>query len=153
VVRTVKKALTAPDLTATATLGAGFHPGSRGCARSLTIRTGFGFFHINLFFHAKRRFHERQLHVVTQVGAPMHATPRTAPTAKAEKIFEDITETGKDILEAAKTGKSRPFQALVAILVINLPFFGIPEDIVGLGGLLEFLFSTLITWVFVGMKF
>jgi hypothetical protein len=68
----------------------------------------FRLFHIDLFFRAESRFHETELHIIAQVGSPVRPAPGPAASAKTEKIFENVSKTGKDVFETAKTGKPRP---------------------------------------------
>jgi hypothetical protein len=69
------------------------------------------------------------------------------PLPHTEKIFEDVAETGEDVLEPGKTGKARPAQPFVAVPVIEVSFLRVPQDLVGLRGLFEFFFRFFVSGV------
>src|SRR5690606_28503569 len=102
---------------------------------------------------------------VAEWDADLHAQTGTAPaapataaaTAAAEQVLEDrataattaaedIAERREDVvhrLEAA-TGMAHAVDALVAELVVAFALFGVGEDFIGLGRLLELGFGLLV---------
>src|SRR4029453_16792962 len=113
-----------------------------------------------LFFDAKSRFFESDLHVVTQVGSAL--TIFTARAGASEECLKnssaesapakDFTENVERIMEPAETSATRG-KGSVAEAVVGGAFIRIHEDIVGFPKLLEFFLRMRIVRVLVRMKF
>jgi hypothetical protein len=70
---------------------------------------------------------------------------------ESEEIFEDIAETGKNIFKPGKSGKPGAAEPFMAIPVIEIPLFGVPQNLVSLGGLFKFFLGFFVSWVPVRM--
>jgi hypothetical protein len=102
-----EKALAPGNLTGAAAVGASFWAGAGFTATAITSGAQFRFFDRDLRVGSKSGRHEIERQVISQVcTAPCPWT--RLPPAEAEKIFEYAAETGKNVFEAAETGKSRP---------------------------------------------
>ena len=100
------------------------------------------------------RFHEGNANVISQVITRLRSVPAgLAPgRTESEQVAENISETGKNIFESAKTRKAGAFQPLVPILVVDTALFIIPEDLVCFGSFLELFFGFPVSRVSVRMK-
>ena len=96
---------------------------------------------------AARGFFQRDLEVVAQVGAAIDVRASAATAARAAKqVAEDVAEgVGKAALEALRAGACahRRVDAGVAVAVVGGLLLRVGEHLVGLLGLLEFLFRVL----------
>src|SRR5690606_9315440 len=159
-------AATTPHLTHAAagrtgdTLGAGFGPAAVAAFAGHRLAEG------QLLLDALRRLLERDLQIVTQVGAIVAAT-RAATAAAAEHLLEaataatatsaeDFAENIERVVEAtahaAGTTRSpgpRPFKRRVTIAIVGGTLFRILQHLVGVRDLLEFLLGCLVARVFV----
>lgn len=107
----------------------------------------------DLFSDAAHRFFQRQLHVVTEIGAACRALT-TTPAAKdiAENIAKDIAEVGT----AAKTAAAAHaalFEGRVAVLIVGRTLLGISQDFIRFFDFFKFGFSLFITLVAVRVIF
>src|SRR5262249_52250245 len=94
-----------------------------------------------------RRFLERDLEVVAQVGAALRSAapaPTAEQIAEAQHVAEDVGEVA-ELLEhrrvEARAGAGRRLHAGVSEAIVEAALLGIGEDRVGFRGLLEFLFG------------
>jgi hypothetical protein len=71
----------------------------------------------------------------------------TAAGAKTEEVFEEVTERGENICSGAKPLISGPLQSFHAIAIVELAFLWVAEDLVGFGGLFEFLLGCFVPWI------
>ncbi len=94
---------------------------------------------------------EAQGHVVAQVRPALASPPPAAGPAETEEILEDIAEAREDVVETAESGEPRALQALVPELVVDLPFLGVAQDLVGFRGFLEAVFRLAVAGVPVRM--
>src|SRR2546426_3550982 len=132
-------------------------------ARAMASRAFLHRRNANLGFGAACRFFERQLEVVTQIGATINAvaTSSGACGAAAKNFAEDIAKRiGKATeafgsSEAAGTGtKARGrIHAGMTELVISRAFLGVSQDLVRLFCFLEFFFGSLVVRIAVRMMF
>src|SRR5439155_4550048 len=137
----------------------------RGRAR-LRARTPAGLAQVELrdrdfFFAAQHRFLERNLQIITKIGA----TPRSGrilPFA-AEQFIEDAAGAGaedfaenlKRIMEAAapktSAGARARIEGSMAVLVVSSPRLRIAQGFVGFAQFLEFFLGGFVAGIFVGM--
>jgi hypothetical protein len=83
--------------------------------------TGFGGWYLYFLFGSKNRLSEAYAHIVKEISARAGSSPVTAPTVtKAEEVLKYVSESRKDVFEAAKTSKSSALQSFVAELVIDV---------------------------------
>lgn len=139
-------------------------------ARAMTGRTGLRFAaglgaaavadvalfqrrNTDLFSDAAHRFFQRQLHVVTEIGAACRALTTTSATKDiAENIAKDIAEVGT----AAKTAAAAHaalFEGRVAVLIVGRTLLGISQDFIRFFDFFKFGFSLFITLVAVRVIF
>ncbi len=102
-------------------------------------------------FGAARRFLERDLEVVAQIGAALRAAAAPAAAEQiaeaehvAEDVAEDVAELGEDRRIEAAAGAGRGAHARVAEAVVQAALLGVGEHRVRLGALLELLFGGLV---------
>src|SRR5205085_9628186 len=96
-------------------------------AAPVTHITMFQARHADLGLDALRRLFERDLDVVTQVGAALRPAPLTAPAehvAEAEQVAQDVFESGEALAEARARARRRA-DAGVAIAVVARPHYGL----------------------------
>jgi len=128
------------DLTTAATPRTYLRCGSRRRSGPAAFMTSLKFVDIDVPGEAKGGFHERDLHVIAQIGPrPGRASRPGSPVAESEDVAEDIAKTRKNIVETGKALETRTAQSLVAILIVDFPFLLVAEDFIGLGGFLEFV--------------
>jgi hypothetical protein len=89
-------------------------------------------------FGARKRFFERDLEVVAQIGAARR-TGATAAAAEAEEVAEDVREVAERFGIEATTAGAR--DAGHAEPVVPRAFLGVAEHGIRLGGFLEFFFG------------
>ena len=110
-------------------------------------------------FRAARRFLERDLEVVTQIGAALRtaAAPRAAEQiAEPEDVAEaaeNVAEVGEDRRIEARAGPGRRAHTLMAEAVVEAPLFTVGNHRVRLGALFELLFSQLVAGIAIRMVF
>src|SRR5690606_31181466 len=96
---------------------------------------------------AARGFFQRDLEVVAQVGAAIDVrAPAATAAGAAKQVAEDVAEgIGEAALEALRAGACahRRVDAGVAVAVVGGFLLRVGEHLVGLLGLLEFLFRVL----------
>jgi len=149
-----EKALGSGHLAVAATLAAGFRRRSGFAAITAAAGANFHFFNIYFSFCSKRGVHEAETHIVSEISAlPCPGPGASAVGTKSKKIFKDITETRKDVLEPTKSGEASPFQPLMAILIVEGTFLGIPQDLIRFGGLFELLLGFFIPGIPVRVVF
>ena len=130
-------------------------------AAAVTLVTGVELAHFDFLFHAESRFLERDLHVVTQIGAALAAfalglapPPKNvskippAATCAAENFAENIERIVEPAAAAAVLGEGG-----MAIAIVGGAFLFVHQDIVSFAEFLEFLFRVRVVGIFVGMKF
>ena len=100
-------------------------------------------------FGAVRRFFERDLEVVAEIGAALRAAAPSAAAeqiAEAEHVAEDVGEVAELVedrrIEARATA-GRAAHARVAEAVVGGALLGVGEHAVRFGGFLELLFGAL----------
>src|SRR5262249_34903303 len=110
---------------------------------------------LNRGLDALSRFVERDLEVVTEIGSALRSA---APTAATEHVAdaEDVAETAKDVLEAGEyawieSARRCAPESGVSEPVVHVAFVGVGEHRIRFGGLLETLFSSLVTGIAIGM--
>ena len=111
----------------------------------------------DLFGDATYRFFQRQLHVVTEIGAARRALPATSAAKDiAENIAKDIAEVGTAAKAAATESTAAHaalFKGCVTVLVIGCTFLCIGQDFVGFFDLFKFGFSLFVTLITVRVEF
>ena len=147
-----KKPLGLDHLSPAAAGGAEFGLGAGFKAIPLAMGTGLHPGNFQFHFFTLGRFHERNGEIITKIRSfpgPRRSTP--APSAKPEKVFKDIPETGKNIFKSAKPAEAGILQPLMAEPVIKIPFLGIMKDLIGLGRFLKPFFGFFISGIAVRM--
>lgn len=84
----------------------------------------------DLFGDATHRFFQRQLHVVTEIGAARRAL---TTTSAAKDIAENIAKDIAEIRTAAKTAAAAHaalFEGRVAVLIVGRTLLGISQDFI-----------------------
>jgi hypothetical protein len=115
------------------------------CAAAWCTDLGPLEFDIELFSHTS--IEKRQGKVISEVRTLLGTGRTTAPLAKAQQVLEEVAEGRENIISGTKALIARAFQPLNAITIIDLAFFRIAEDLIGLGRLFEFLLGRLISWI------
>jgi hypothetical protein len=120
------------------------------------------------FSNAERRFLERDLHVVAQIGAALpplainlRATTkerlensRTAAHSAAASTSEDFAENIEGIVETSTRGTSGALRkGGMAIAIVSRALVRIHEHVVRFAELLEALFRARIARVLIGVEF
>jgi hypothetical protein len=110
---------------------------------------------LNFLFHTEHGFFKRERKVIQEVITGTGSGPGTRRTSESEpeKLLKDVTERAEDILiapEPAEAGTPQPF---MPIGVVNLPFLGVPQDLISFGGFLEAFLGFLVARVSIGMVF
>ena len=107
----------------------------------------------DLFGDATYRFFQRQLHVVTEIGAARRALPATSA---AKDIAENIAKDIAEVRTAAKTAAAAHAALLkgrVAVLIVGRTLLGISQDFIRFFDFFKFGFSLFITLVAVRVIF
>jgi len=114
-----------------------FRPGT------ITLAACHQHWHLDRGLGAADGFFQRQLQVITQVRATLHATTLLASTAEniAEYVAENIAETFRTTETAATTHGW--IDAGMAELIVGRTLFGIGQNLVGFLDLFEFLLGVL----------
>src|SRR2546425_3413463 len=130
--------------------GAGFRPGSLASLAQLLSRQ------TNLGADARGRLLKRQLHVIPQIGAALHALTAAAAGAsenvlESKKVAEDILKFVEDRGVEARVGGNAG-NAGMAVAIVCGTFLGIGEDAVGFRGFAKLRFgSVLLLRIAIGM--
>jgi hypothetical protein len=161
--RYLEKSAGADHLTPTAANGTIDAARSGLSSISAAFGAGIQFPNFDFLFRAKRGFLERDLHVVTQIRAPLsifgmtgdsakerfeNAAANSAPSSAAENFAENIERIVK---RTAKTATL--FKGSVTEAIVCGAFVRIHQNVVGLTQLLKFLFGMRVVRIFVRMKF
>jgi hypothetical protein len=108
--------------------------------------------YLYLFFAAENCLSESYAKIIKEISPWLRCRPTSSPaSSKTEEVLKNVTKSGKYILEPTKSGESSSLEALVAELVVDITFFWIPQNLVGLSCLFELFFSFLIPRVSVRM--
>ena len=92
------------------------------------------------------------LQVVAQIGPRPGCRARSGTSrVEAEDIAEDVAEARKDVFEAGKAPVAGAVQPFMSVPAVDLPFFRIAQDLVGLGRLLELLLRFFVSRIPVRM--
>ncbi len=160
--RNLKKSARADHLAATAadrTID-----GARSLLRAAAVAfvAGVELSNFDFLFRAESRFFERDLHVVTQIGAALsifalsgHAAEECFENTSADSsaaATEDFAENIERIVEPAAESAAL-FERRVTEPVVGGAFVSVHQHVVGFAKLLEFLFGVWVVRIFVGMKF
>src|SRR4030095_9475621 len=104
--------------------------------------------------HAFGSTFERDLEIVTKIGAALCCRPARA-TASAAKHIATTKQVSKDVFDAAKSRRAQRTSAGAARHsrmtepVVTLPLFGTRQHTVSLGGFLKTLFRSLVVRIFI----
>ncbi len=101
----------------------------------------------DLFGDATNRFFQRQLHVVTEIGAARRALPATSA---AKDIAENIAKDIAEVRTAAKTAAAAHAALLkgrMAVLIVGRTLLGISQDFIRFFDFFKFGFGLFITLV------
>jgi hypothetical protein len=147
-----EKTLASADLAGPLAGPADFWRRVRFAAATLTRLTGFQFFYVDLFIDAGSGIHKADGQIVSQVRASSGRCSGTS-ASKAEKVVEDIAETGEDIFEPSKSGKTRSLKTFVTEFVVYTSFICISEDFIGLSSFFETFLRLLIALIAVRVIF
>ena len=76
--------------------------------RTVTMRIGHIFLHLDFLLHACSDLFESQLYLHPQIGPPVHSPgrPATASKAEASETAENIPEMSKDVIHTHSTAKT-----------------------------------------------
>ena len=130
-------------------------------AFAVALRAGVEFADLNLLIHAERRFLERDLHVVAQIGAALPsfairrgpaAEKRLEDSSAAAAATENFPENIERIVETAAASRGPLGERGVAEAIVGRALVGIHQDVVGFAELFEFLLGVRVVRVFVGVK-
>src|SRR5439155_3943328 len=128
-------------------------------AAAMTFGAGIELLDFNLFFDAKGRFFELDLHVVTQIRSALaifraragaseecleNSAAESAPTKDFAENFERIMETTSNSCALGKRG--------VAKAIVCRAFIRIHQNIVSFPKFLELFFRMRVVRIFVGVK-
>jgi hypothetical protein len=90
--------------------------------------------------------------VATQIIAPGRPAATTASEKVAEQTAaEDVAEGVEDVVDIGELVKAGPREPLVTVTVVSVPFFLVPQDLEGLGGLLEPRLGLGVAGIAIGM--
>ena len=110
------------------------------------------FLQIDLGGGAEGGVHEGDPQIVAQIGARPGRRARAGTSrVEAEDIAEDVAEARKDVFETGKAPVAGAVQPFMAVPVVDIPFFRVAQDLVGLGRLLELLLRFLVSRIPVRM--
>ena len=102
-------------------------------------------------FGAEHRLLEIELELVTQIGAAKHLG--SAALSAGENIAEHLAENIAERLAGAEAAAAAAFEAGMPELIVNGAFLRVAQDLVGLFGLLEFMFRFRIVGIAIRMIF
>ena len=116
----------------------------------------------DLLLHPEGRFFERDLHVVTQIGAALApfaiggraaAEKRFENSAAAAAATEDFAENIERIMETAAASRAALSESGMPEAIVGRALVGIDQDVVGFAEFLEFLLGVRVVRILVRMKF
>src|SRR5210317_1854898 len=113
-----KKALIPGDLSHAAALLARLRTCSGFAPITVALRADSHLFHGDLCFGSKSSLHKTKGEIVAQISAPLCSGSGAPSSAESEKVLKNIAKARKNILEPAKTRKSRSLKSRMTILVV-----------------------------------
>ncbi len=148
-----EKALGMGHLSCAMAVGALRPRRSRSGSRPFTARAAFSPRDLDLSFCPKCRIFKADSQIVSKIcsGLSMGLPPSPSTRPKSKKILEYVTEAREDVFETPETGKARSLQPLMPVKVVEFSFLGVPQNLIGFGGLFEIVLGLPVTWVSVGV--
>jgi hypothetical protein len=150
-----KESLLITDLARATTVGAVFRLRAVRRAVSLTLFASFKTRDTQLRSHSVVRIFERNLQVVTQIGAALRGRA-TGASATATKDVVEPKKIPEDIFDAPETRRSPGLSgatgnAGMSKVIVTLPLGGIGKHTVGFRQFFELLFSSRIVLIRIRM--
>ena len=155
--RYAEEPLLKTDLSVTVTRWTGRRTGALLRAAAFTLRARLMSRHFDLGGRTERGLFERDLQIVTEIGATLNpigsaAAAAAEHVAKAEKVTENIAEIREHArIEAAETTAGRRSDTRVSKAIILCTFLRVTQDGISLCRLFELLLGLLIAGIPVWM--
>src|SRR6267378_1977701 len=106
---------------------------------------------LDLGVGAEHGLFEIELQLVAQIGPAKYLRP--AALSAGEDVAEHFTEDVAECLAGAEAAAAAAFEAGMSELIVDRPLLRVAQNLVGLLGLLEFMFRFRILRIAVRMKF
>jgi hypothetical protein len=151
-----KESLLIANLAGAAAVGAIFRLGAGRRPVSFTGLASFKSRNPQLRSHSVVGIFQRNLQVITQIGAALGGGTAGASATPAEDIVE-TEEIAEDVFYPAEAGRTPGLSSAagntgMAKVVVTLSLLGVSEYAVSFGSFLEFFFGAGIAWIFVRVK-
>ena len=144
------EALTNGDLSGAAAFLAGFAGRTLGGSGAAALGAGDMPGNFDGFFRTLGGFTEGNGHVVAQIVALLRPGTAGTGSSETEQVAEHVSELGENIFGAVECRAAHAGIGRAEAVIVG-PSFGVAENVVGFGGLLEFLFRLGIVRIVVGM--